>query len=57
MALTSIPIGVAALMLVVNPDYVGFFAKDEIGNYMALGGVALQIIGYLIIQKIVNIEV
>lgn len=57
MALSTIPMGVAALMLVVNPDYVTFFAKDEVGNYMALGGVLLQIIGYLIIQKIVNIEV
>lgn len=57
MALSSIPIGVAALMLVTNPEYVTFFVNDEIGNYMAGGGVLLQIMGYAIIQKIVSIEV
>ncbi|MCL4795573.1 MAG: type II secretion system F family protein [Bryobacteraceae bacterium] len=56
-ALSSIPIGVAALMLVTNPDYVTFFVTEEIGNYLAMGAVVLQIVGYGIIQKIVNIEV
>jgi tight adherence protein B len=57
MALTSIPVAVGALMFISNPDYITFFAREEIGNYMALGGVALQVIGYLVIKKIVNIEV
>jgi tight adherence protein B len=57
MALTSIPIGVAVLMFWVNPDYVRFFINEEIGNYMMAGAIALQITGYLIIQKIVSIEV
>ncbi|MGJ5819215.1 type II secretion system F family protein [Paludibaculum fermentans] len=57
MALSSIPCAVAAIMFLVNPDYVTFFAREEIGNMMALGAVGLQIIGYLIIKKIVNIEV
>jgi tight adherence protein B len=56
-ALSSIPLGVAALMLITNPDYVTFFVREEIGNYMAGGAILLQIIGYAIIQKIVNIEV
>jgi tight adherence protein B len=57
MALSSIPAAVAAIMFVVNPDYVVFFVKDEIGQMMALAGVGLQILGYAIISKIVNIEV
>lgn len=57
MALTSIPIAVAAIMFVVNPPYVTFFATDETGNIMAGAGVLLQILGYLIIKKIVSIEV
>jgi tight adherence protein B len=56
-ALSSIPVGVAALMLLTNPDYVTFFLREEIGNYMAAGAVVLQIIGYGVIQKIVDIEV
>lgn len=43
MALSSIPAAVAAIMFVVNPDYVTFFVKDEIGNLMALAGIGLQI--------------
>lgn len=57
MALSSIPIGVAVLMFYTNADYVRFFFTDEIGNYMAGAAVALQLLGYGIIQKIVKIEV
>ena len=57
LALTLIPVGVGALMFVVNPDYVRFFFLDEVGNYMLGAAVALQLIGYGIIQKIVSIEV
>lgn len=57
MALTSIPIGVAVLMFLVNPDYVRFFFTDEVGNLMMGAAVGLQILGYLIIKRIVSIEV
>lgn len=56
-ALTCIPMGVALMMFYVNPSYVGFFVEDEIGNIMAGAAVALQVVGYLIIRKIVSIEV
>jgi tight adherence protein B len=57
MALSGIPIAVAALMFVTNRSYVTFFLHDEIGNYMAIGAILLQLIGYGVIQKIVQIEV
>jgi tight adherence protein B len=57
MALTLIPLGVGAIMFYVNPDYVRFFFLDETGRYMMAAAVALQLIGYGIIQKIVTIEV
>jgi tight adherence protein B len=57
MALTSIPIAVGVLMFFTNPDYVTFFIRDETGNWMLGGGILLQFIGYLIIRKIVSIEV
>ncbi len=56
-ALTLIPVGVAVLMFWTNPDYIRFFFIDEIGNYMLVGAVTLQLIGYAVIRKIVNIEV
>jgi tight adherence protein B len=57
MALSSIPCAVAAIMFVVNPDYITFFVREETGNYMALGAVVLQLAGYAVIKKIVSIEV
>jgi len=56
-ALTCIPLAVAVMMFYVNPDYIRFFFLDDVGNLMLGGAVVLQLIGYAIIRKIVNIEV
>jgi tight adherence protein B len=56
-ALTCIPIGVAILMFYTNPDYVKFFFLDDVGNIMLGVAVALQIIGFLVMKRITNIEV
>jgi tight adherence protein B len=56
-ALSCIPIAVAVLMFYTNPDYVTFFFTDEVGQLMMGSAIALQIIGYLIMKKITNIEV
>ncbi len=57
LALTIIPIGVALMMFYVNPSYVSFFVDDELGNVMMGIAVLLQVLGYLIIRKIVTIEI
>jgi tight adherence protein B len=56
-ALSSIPAAVAVLTFFVNPADIHFFIQDETGNYLAGGAIGLQLIGYLIIRKIVSIEV
>lgn len=56
-ALSMIPVGVGAMMFLVNREYVTFFITEEVGNYMAIAAVVLQILGYLTIKKIVAIEV
>jgi tight adherence protein B len=56
-ALTCIPIGVGVIMFFVNPDYVKYFFEDELGNTMLGAAIGFQIVGYLIIKKIVSIEV
>jgi tight adherence protein B len=55
--LASIPVAVASLMFVVNRQYARFFFDDPIGHQLVAGAVALELIGYLIIRKIVVIEV
>jgi tight adherence protein B len=57
MALSSIPGGVAGIMFYVNPDYAMFFVNDPTGQAMAGAALALQALGYAVIQKIVRIEV
>jgi len=57
MALTCIPLAVALIMFYVNSEYVQFFFTDTTGQIMAGAAVGFQILGYLIIKKIVTIEV
>ena len=56
-ALSTIPLVVALMMFWVNRDYVTFFVTDPTGIKMAASAVGLQLIGYGVIRKIVNIEV
>jgi tight adherence protein B len=56
-SLSCIPIAVAVLMFYTNPDYVKFFFTDDVGQIMAGVAVALQLVGYVVMKKIVNIEV
>jgi tight adherence protein B len=56
-ALSIIPMAVATLMFFVNPPYVQFFITDETGQIMMGVALALQLAGFLVIKKIVSIEV
>lgn len=55
--LSLIPIVVGGMMWWVTPDYGRFFLHDEAGQAMLGGTIALQLIGYGIIRKIVSIGI
>ena len=55
--LSAIPAGVALMMFVVNPTYARFFIVDPVGHELLAAGLGLQVLGYLIIRKIVTFEV
>jgi tight adherence protein B len=55
--LASIPAFVGVLMFVVNPKYARFFIDDPQGHTILAMALGLQVVGYLIIRKIVTIEV
>jgi tight adherence protein B len=57
LVLCMIPIVVGTIMFYVNPDHMRFFADDPAGNWMAGLAVGFQVLGFLVIRKIVNIEV
>ena len=41
----------------MNPDYVMVLFTDPMGKKMLAGAVVMQVLGALVIQKIVNIKV
>lgn len=55
--LSVIPMAVAFLMFYTNREYIEFFVKDPVGNEMAGAAVFIQLVGYLVMKKIVSIEI
>ena len=56
-ALSAIPIVVGIMMFMVNKEYTNFFLHTTTGFEMLGASVALQIVAYVVINKIVTIEV
>ena len=55
--LTCIPIAMGFILSMMNWDYMKALFKEEIGHYMLAGAAFCQLLGYIIIRKIVNIKV
>jgi len=55
--LSAIPAGVAVMMFAINPQYGPFFMHDPVGHELLAAALGLQLLGYLIIIKIVTFEV
>jgi tight adherence protein B len=55
--LSLIPVAVGLIMSWINRDLIMFFFSDELGKLMLGAALGLQVLGYLIIRKIVAIEV
>jgi tight adherence protein B len=55
--LSMIPVVVAFMMFYTNREYIEFFVKDDTGNQMAGVAIFFQLVGFLIMKKIVSIEI
>lgn len=55
--LTALPPIAACLLLYVNPDYILRLFTDPIGHQMLAAGIILQIVGFLVIRRIVDLKV
>jgi len=55
--LMALPPAFVVLMRTVNPDYVTPLFTDVLGRYMLGGAILLQIVGSIVLWKIVNIKV
>jgi tight adherence protein B len=55
--LMALPVALFVALYFLNPDYVMLLFDDPLGQKMLAGGVVLQILGALVIRKIVTIKV
>lgn len=55
--LAVLPIGLAAALSVLNPEYLKPLIQEDLGKMAVAGAVVLEIIGFLVIRKIVDIKV
>ncbi len=55
--LTCVPIAMGFILSFMNWDYMQALFKEKIGHYMLAGAMFCQVLGYIIIRKIVNIKV
>ena len=55
--IAALPFGIAAALSVINPNYLSVLFSNPIGWAMLAGGLTSQFIGFLIIRKIITIEV
>jgi tight adherence protein B len=54
--LTGLPPAAALLLNIINPGHFGAMLEESLGIQMIVAAVVLQIVGALIIRKIVNVE-
>ena len=55
--ISVLPVLLGAVMLMINPGYVGRMFQEPCGIMMLLTGGMMIIVGYMIIRRITNIEV
>ncbi|MEZ6119890.1 MAG: type II secretion system F family protein [Pirellulaceae bacterium] len=55
--LLALPPALFGVMLKLNYDYIMMLFQDELGKQMLVFGIIMQILGAIVIKKIVNIKV
>jgi len=55
--LCALPFGIVFVMSLINPNYMSLALHDWRGHYMLAGAAALQVMGMLLIRRILNIRV
>jgi tight adherence protein B len=53
----GIPVGLLGIFYLINPSFTGLLFTDPLGRMMFGAGVVSEFIGFMVIRKIVNIEV
>ncbi len=56
MIIGALPICIAAILMVVNPEYMSTFFTTTAGNIMLAVSVVMEVLGFFAIRKVVTIE-
>lgn len=54
--LGGLPVALALIISILNPDYIMLLFKDAFGKMMVTMALTMEIIGFLVIRKIVNVK-
>lgn len=55
--LLALPPALFAAVYRMNPDYLMLLFTDDLGKKMLIGGIVMQLLGAIVIQKIINIRI
>ncbi len=53
----GIPIGLLIIFSIISPEFTGTLFTDPLGRMMLMGAAVSETLGFIVIQKIVNIEI
>ena len=56
MIIGALPVCIAAMLMVINPDYMSTFFTTSAGKIMLAVSVVMEIVGFFAIRKVVTIE-
>lgn len=56
MIIGSLPLGLAGVLMLINPDFITAFFNTSLGIGMLIAGAIMETIGFLMIRKIVSIR-
>ena len=56
MIIGALPVCIAAILMVVNPEYMSTFFTTTAGNIMLAVSVVMEVLGFFAIRKVVTIE-
>ena len=52
-----LPVGIAAVITVMSPDYMRPLFSTDLGRMLIAGAVTMDILGFVVIRRILAIEV
>jgi tight adherence protein B len=55
--LMVLPLVIAAIVMIIAPDYLRIFIGDPVGIYFIIAAAFLQVVGFFMMRRIVNIKV